>query len=39
MVIPGLCAGDPTWTWADRSLVLRELVVTMERVGRVERCK
>lgn len=39
MVIPGLCAGDPAWTWADRSLVLRELVVTMERVGRVERCK
>ena len=37
MLIPGLCAGDPTWLHADRSLVLRELGVMVEGVGRLER--
>lgn len=30
MLIAGLCARHPTWTQTDRSLVLRELVVTVE---------
>ena len=37
MLIPGLCAGDPTWPHGDRSLVLRELGVMVEGVGRLER--
>ena len=37
MLIPGLCAGHPTWPHGDRSLVLRELGVMVEGVGRLAR--